>query len=337
MTTATKPKKLLETGSIPKHQFIPKKDWDQGKLPVEYKTVVPCIEFKEMNKNGKFHHNTQYKFVVDAKGKIRMFDYNKWRIRYKTQNLKEPGHSSLFSKNEYDNMIKNKYGIIWAGDFNTDGDGKIKDWDNASGHFLPNEKEMPTVAYYLGLSKDKFVSFEERMKHVQLEHANSNKAVRGSVSSREELSSVDSQTQNAMALFGDAYPLDGIYIFIYLYLFYLFCILLMVDWLCIYIYTDVHGYGYGIDHNHKFNRYLDDDSYSYNNDVMIYAVGIISGIIIMIAICCLFSIISIGFSIAINAFSKYMNKSALRQKIIWKKRDLYKQQQNLSESVVDQV
>ena len=62
---------------------------------------------------------------------------------------------------------------------------------------------------------------------------------------------------------------------------------------------------------------------------MIYAVGIISGMIMMIVICCIFSTISIGFSFAINAFS--------RQKIIWKKRDLYKQQQNLSESVVDQV
>ena len=172
--------------------------------------------------NGNFHTNTIYKFVVDAGGMIRMFDYKEWLRDLGSTQSKVPGHSSLFSRREYLNMYIKKIGIIWAGDFNTDGQGNIKDWDNFSGHFEPSDTAKAKVAKYLGISVNKFVTFEERLQQLDEENAKSNVAMPGSIqeslSSRESLTSVESpqtNSHNAMALFGDSYesyPLDGIYI-----------------------------------------------------------------------------------------------------------------------------
>ena len=90
--------------------------------------------------NGKYEEmglepDTKYRFAVS---KFDPYTMRCFPGKYEGGHT-ECGHTSVFSKSEWENCVlaKDEFYYKYAGHFKTDADGKVKDWDNWSGHFKP--------------------------------------------------------------------------------------------------------------------------------------------------------------------------------------------------------
>lgn len=122
-------------------------------------------DFRQKMQSGAFRHNEQYDFVIKQSDPDKIY-YFLTKPQYLTvtplppelwpkgnSNPMPAGHASVFTTLEQrDADVNGKAVVIYAGEFETDGTGKVTSWNNKSGHFMPSKLYKDLVASKFGFT-----------------------------------------------------------------------------------------------------------------------------------------------------------------------------------------
>ena len=124
----------------------PMKSKIQPKVDEQYIKSDNLNEFRKHIKDGSLTPDHKYIYVIIPEFYT---ESEEEEIRYFDQTARPGGHSGILSEKQRKQLKGDdvSFSVIYAGQFNTDLRGRVKDFDNDSGHFKPDKKYV----YAIGL------------------------------------------------------------------------------------------------------------------------------------------------------------------------------------------